>query len=194
MAEDRFNSKHLDKLNNPERLKDFPVENIIKLAKIDNPETIIDMGAGTGFFSIPFSEIISDCKIYACDVSDTMISWMNENVANKYDNIYPTKMEDNTVPLNDGIADLLFMVNLHHELDDPIKILRESSRLLKPNGKILISDWRKEESDRGPSIDIRSSTDIVEKQLIETGFREITIHTNFPNNFLIIGKRKGYGQ
>ena len=44
---------------------------------------------------------------------------LKENVSPKYPNIVPIKTEEHYVPLDDGIADLVFMINLHHELDNP---------------------------------------------------------------------------
>ena len=189
MEERKFDVKKLDKLNNPERLKEFPAETILKLANINNPKTLIDLGAGTGFFSIPFAKKIKDSKIYACDISEVMIDWMKEHITNEYDNIIPLKMEENSIPLENEIADFLFMVNLHHELNDPEKTLTECYRLLKPKGKIAISDWKKENTSHGPSINFRYNTKSVEKQLLENGFHNISLHTNFPNNFLIIGEK-----
>ena len=189
MEERRFDVKNLDRLQNPERLKDFPVDIVFNLAKLSNPHTIIDLGAGTGFFSIPFSTLIPECKIYACDISDVMIDWMKVHVSPIYNTIIPLKMEDSSVPLPDEIAEVLFMVNLHHELSNPDKTLKECYRLLKPKGKILISDWKKEHADRGPSYQQRYDTESVKKQVQENGFQYISVHTNFPNNFLIVGEK-----
>ena len=189
MKAHRFDPRKLEKLNNPLRLKELPVKKIIKLANIDSPKVIIDLGAGTGFFSIPFSKINKQCKIYACDVSGVMIDWMHQNVVAKYKNIIPLKMKNNLVPLNDNIADFLFMINLHHELDNPDKTLQESYRLLKPEGKIAISDWKKEKTEHGPPVEIRYDPDVIKKQLSAAGFIRIRIYTGFINNFLIIADK-----
>jgi len=189
MSSHKFDVTKLNKLNNPERIKDFPLDFI--LGKLQNNEfnVIIDLGAGTGFFSIPFASRFKGCKIYACDISVTMIDWMKDNVVPTHSNIIPLKMEENNVPLHSEMADLLFMVNLHHELDNPEQILKESYRVLKSKGSIAISDWRKEVSERGPSIDIRYESEEVEVQLKTAGFKNIRIFKDFPNNFLIIAEK-----
>lgn len=189
MDERKFDPKKLNKLNNPERIKEFPLELILKETKISNPGVIIDLGAGTAFFSIPFARIFRNCRIYACDILDFMIDWMNSNIVSENRNIIPLKMNETQVPLEKETADLLFMVNLHHELDDPEAILRESYRLLKQNGSIAISDWRKEETEMGPSIEIRYEEETVKRQLQTAGFENIRIYRDFPNNFLILGEK-----
>ncbi|MBE9466693.1 MAG: class I SAM-dependent methyltransferase [Bacteroidetes bacterium] len=189
MEEKRFNPKHLDKLNNPKRLISLPIEFIVEKAAIENPKVIIDLGAGTGFFSTHFAEIYKQSKVYACDISDTMVDWMKENLLPKYDNIIPLKMEDSCVHLNNDFADFLFMINLHHELDSPQKTLNECCRLLKSNGKIAISDWKKEKTEQGPSIELRYDAKEVKEQLIVAGFNKISIYTELLTNFLIIAEK-----
>ena len=189
MEEKRFNPKNIDKLNNPIRLKTLPPKFIIEKANIKNPKVIIDLGAGSGFFSAPFAEIYKQSKVYACDISDIMIDWIKKNILPKYDNIIAIKMEDNNVPLKNDIADFLFMINLHHELDNPEKTLGECYRLLKYKGKIAISDWKKEKTEQGPSIELRYDASEVKKQLTAIGFCKIMIYTELENNYLIIAEK-----
>jgi SAM-dependent methyltransferase len=189
MSNKRFDPKKLNKLNNPERLIEIPPEKIFQLAQLENPQVIIDYGAGTAFFSKAISKLFKKCKIYACDISEIMVDWMNNNIVPDFNNIFPIKMEDNKVPLKNEIADFLIMINLHHELDEPEKTLRECSRLLKNNSKIAISDWKKEDTKKGPALEIRYEPETIKLQLKNSGFDNINIHTDFTNNFLIIAEK-----
>jgi len=65
-----------------------------------------------------------------------------------------------------------------------------SQRLLKPKGKIAISDWKKKKTKYGPPIELRYKPNEVKKQLLETGFGNINIDTGFQNNFLIIAEKQ----
>ncbi len=186
MHEKIFDPKKLEKLNNPDRYNNLPPDDIIKKAGLRSPDVIIDLWSGTGFYSIPFAERFSHSKIFACDISDVMIDWMKENITKKHTNIIPVKMQDSDVPLPDSIADFLFMINLHHELDYPIKTLNECRRLLKKGAKIAVADWKKLETEHGPPVEIRCETREVTEHLAAAGFKDITIHTEYPENFLII--------
>ena len=189
MEEKRFNPAKLDKLNDPARLKDFPVDFVIPHLSVSNPKTMVDIGAGTGFFSKQFAQQFPGSVIYALDISEIMVNWMNKHIVNDYKNINPLQMDDNMTHLQDQLADLVFMVNLHHELYNPELMLKESYRILKPNGNIAISDWRKEAAEQGPPREIRCEPEQVKDQLKVAGFRNIQTFTNFPNNFLIIGQK-----
>jgi ubiquinone/menaquinone biosynthesis C-methylase UbiE len=189
MEDKKFNPKKLNQLNNPKRYKQLAPEYIIEKAGLENPNVIIDLGAGTGFYSTPFAEIYKKCEIYACDISAIMIDWVQENITSKYANIKALKMEENHVPLKNKIADFLFMINLHHELDDPIKTLYECNRLLKSKGKIAISDWKKEKTAHGPSLELRYDVEEVKAQLLAAGFEKISIYTELSSNYLIVAEK-----
>ena len=188
ISDKRFDPRKLDRLNNPERYKALSPEFIAEKAGLGKPEVIIDLGAGTGFYSIPFAKMYESSKIYALDISDIMIDWMVKNLSHDYSNIIPLKINDNEIPLDAGIADFLFMINLHHELESPGKMLGECSRVLKSTGKIAISDWKKIETEHGPPIEIRYKAEEVEEQLIAAGFRNIRVF-NLATNFLIIADK-----
>ena len=189
MTEKRFDPKKLNKLNNPDRLKQLPPEFIIEKAGLKNLKTMVDVGAGTGFFSIQFAEKFKDSTIHACDISDVMISWMKENVSPKYDSVIPAKMNDNEIPLNDNVGDFVLMINLHHELDNPVKMLTDCKRVLKKGGKIAIVDWKKEEMEMGPPYEIRCEANSIKEHLVKSGFNHVQIHDDLKYYNLLIAEK-----
>lgn len=186
----KFDPGHLEKLNHPSRLQDIPIGEIWPLLGLKNPEVLVDIGAGTGFFSIPFSNLLgAEGRLYACDISDAMLEWIRVNVAPRYPRIIPLKMEENSVPLDDAIADLVYMITLHHELEEPMAMLKECGRLLRRGGKLLIVDWKKEVMDEGPPLEIRCTPDEVASQLHDCGFKGVRIHELLKKHFCITSKR-----
>ena len=190
MIEKKFNPSKLEKLNNPGRLVDIPVSFIWgKLAK-PNASTLLDIGAGTGLFSKAFSEVAPQCTIYALDISEVMLEWMNQNICPSHPYIKTMLMEEHQVLLNDNVAEIVIMINLHHEIDDPKQMVQECFRLLNTGGKIAICDWRKEDIPKGPSIEIRVSAEEAANQLTQVGFTNVEIFDTFKYNWLIIGEKK----
>jgi ubiquinone/menaquinone biosynthesis C-methylase UbiE len=189
MSNKRFNPANLDKLNNPSRLEALPLEYIIKKTGITQPGVIIDLGAGTGLFSAAFAAKFQSCTVYAADISEIMVDWIKENRTKKYPNIIPLLMDDSTLDLHDNSCDFLYMINLHHELDNPLKTVRETYRLLKPGGIIAISDWKKEETGMGPDISIRVSPGEIERQLSESGFSNSNISNDLQFNYFVVAEK-----
>lgn len=190
MNDKKFDPKKLDKLNNPERLKDIPVDFVLDKLNIRQKSIFVEIGAGTAFFSIAFLKHAEPSKIYACDVSEAMINWVQENIVPKFPNIIPQKTEEHSIPLETEIADLVFMINLHHELDKPIKTIQEAHRLLKWNGSIVVIDWKKKEMSEGPPIHIRCSPEDVLEQLGESGFLNARFFDDLPKHFMLVGEKK----
>jgi ubiquinone/menaquinone biosynthesis C-methylase UbiE len=189
MTEKKFDPKKLQKLNNPQRLIDIPPDYVWQKLNVHNPEVMVEIGAGTGFFSIAFLQESKTSTLYACDLSDIMIDWMQANVAPKYPHIIPLKAEEHAVPLDDGITDLVFMINVHHELEDPVLTLEEAKRITKPEGKIFIVDWKKEDMPEGPPTEIRYLPERVKQQLLDAGFKHIDIYNDLQKHFLVIGAK-----
>ena len=189
MIEKKFDPKKLEKLNNPDRLKDLNPEYVWSKLNLQNPKVLLDIGAGTGFYSIFFAQYTEEGQVYACDISDIMVQWMKDNIIKDNPRITPIKMGERNVPLKDGIADLVYMINLHHELEDPLGIIKESYRLLKRGGKLFIADWKKEEMDQGPPLEIRCTVEEIEDQLLNGGFGDIRIYNELPKHFLIITEK-----
>lgn len=184
-----FNETKFEKLNNPVRLDHLPPVYIKEKLGIDKAKVILDIGAGTGFFSVHFANIFPGSKVYACDISEFMVSYMTEKVQPVNSRIHPLIMEHDKVPLSDGLADLIIMINLHHEIEDPMIMLKECYRLLKPGGKIAVSDWKKEDTGFGPSLEIRFEIDEIEDQLKKCGFSEIISFDELKLNFLVIAEK-----
>lgn len=189
MNEKKFDPGKLKKLNDPRRLTDIPPDYIWGKLNIEKSDVFVEIGAGTAFFSVAFLQKFKPATLYACDLSDVMINWVKENVSSKHPNIVPVKTEEHVVPLDDGIADLVFMINLHHELEDPSLSLAEAHRILKPDGKIFVVDWKKEDMPEGPPTKIRCLPADVEEQLKKAGFENVDTDNALEKHFLVIGKK-----
>ncbi|HUO77107.1 MAG TPA: class I SAM-dependent methyltransferase, partial [Thermodesulfovibrionales bacterium] len=162
----KFDPRKLDKLNDPKRLEYLNPDLIWEKAALKDPSILIDIGAGTGFFALLFSKKMKKGKVYACDISDEMLLWLEDNLPSESKGrVIPVRMEESSVPLSEDMADLVYMINLHHELEQPQKILREALRLLRRGGKLLIIDWKKEQTPEGPPLEIRVTEEAIESQM-----------------------------
>lgn len=186
----KFDPRSIDKLNNPERFQRENPDLIWKELALSDPHVLVDIGAGTGFFAAPFARKLASGTVYACDVQDEMLTWMKEHLPSdiRY-GVVPMKMDETRVPLHGGIADLVYMVNLHHELDDRMAVLKEASRLLKPGGTVMVMDWKKEETPAGPPVEIRVTEEEIIEDVKKTGFKDIKKHPVLPYHNFVTGKK-----
>ena len=189
MHGNKFNPEKLQRLNDPGRLKDIPPDFIQDKLNLEKAEVLVEIGAGTAFFSKVFLETFAARTVYACDMSEIMIGWMQAHVVPNHPDIVPVKSSESFIPLDDSLAGLVFMINLHHELEDPARMLEEAHRLLKPDGKIFIVDWLKKEMTDGPPEKIRCLSRDVKAQLIQAGFGNVRDHNGLAKHFLVAGEK-----
>ena len=154
---------------------------------IKDPQVLVDIGAGTGFFASLFSKKMNQGKIYACDSAEVMVDWMKENLSD--DKIIPVKSNEASIPLPDGIADIVYMINVYHELEEPDKVIAESYRILKNGGKIAIIDWKSQETPEGPSASIRIPKDTVIRDINNVGFINVEDHEILEYHYFLVGNK-----
>lgn len=185
----KFDPSELDKLRDPERLETQNPELIWSRIAADGVRVVVDIGAGLGFFAIPFSRHIPEGIVYACELRQDMVEHLREALRHEEaPNVFPLRMEEVAVPLRDGIADVVFMGNLHHELERPMDSLAECRRLLRPGGRLAIVDWKAEETPKGPPTEVRIPEATVRRQLAEAGFRDVAAHPVLPWHYFLVAK------
>lgn len=192
----KFDPAKLDKLRDPERAI---YQNPDKLWEVlsappvaSPPQGVVDVGTGIGFFAIPFARKIPGGIVYATDIVPEMLEHLGKALqAEGVSNVKPVLSEEVKIPLEDGCADIVFMVNLQHEFDDPEGSLRECLRMLKPNGRIGVIDWKPEETPTGPPVHVRVPADKVEAMLNTVGFGEVTDHPILPYHYFLTALKPG---
>jgi SAM-dependent methyltransferase len=186
----KFDVTKLEKLNDPGRFDTLRPSVMWDALGRPRPRVIVDIGAGTGLFAATFAGLAEDAVVYAADTESTMVEWMRANrpevAAGK---IVPVESDETRVPLDDGIADLVVMINLHHELAEPAATYAESWRLLAPGGQLLVVDWAPVETPRGPSLAIRISPDDAVAFLEAAGFVDVSMHDTLPWHWLVVGSK-----
>ena len=189
MESKKINPKHAAHLNDPRRIQIQNPDLIWDKLDLLKPEVLVDIGAGTGFFAVPFAKKMEHGTIYACDLSEDMLKLLKENIPDDTRaDIIPVRMDENEIPLETEIADLVFMANLHHELAEPPKLLAEAYRVLKRTGKMAIIDWKKDAS-FGPPPSIRVTNDIIRTHMSETGLVNIQEYDVLKFHYFLVGEK-----
>ncbi len=185
----KFDITKLEKLNHPGRLIDINTQIIWEFIDFRNPQTIADIGAGTGIFAKEFANLSPTSNIIALDISTTMLDWMNQNVCPDYPTITTQLMKESETMLADNSVDVIIMINLHHELLNEDELLKECYRILKSGGKIAICDWKKQETPKGPPMEIRLHPEEVCEQLQQTKFINPKTSNSLINNWLVVATK-----
>ena len=145
MREKIFNPRDTYKLEDPARLTWLPPQDVVQLLSLTNGTSIADIGAGSGFFAVPFARAIEpDGWLFAVDLQLEMLDFLRAKLRDAASprNLELIAGEATATNLKDASCDLVFLGNVWHELDDRARVLRETARILRPGGRVAILDWR----------------------------------------------------
>ena len=112
-------------------------EKIYALAEIKEDSVIADIGAGSGFITEGLLD--KQVKILAVDQSEKMLEIMRKKFSG-YENIEYRPGESEKLPVGDNETDYVFANMFLHHVENPQKSINELYRILKPGGKLIISD------------------------------------------------------
>ncbi len=184
----KFDAKNAGILDSLDRRKFLNPDSLLKKAELDSDTVFADLGCGSGYFTIPASLIVR--KVYAIDVQPEMLAIIGEKIKKeKLRNVEMILSGESSIPLPDRSADVLFMANVFHELEDRGSILNEAKRILSGRGKMIIIDWKKMEMEMGPPVGERLSDDEVISICESGGFRIMEgMEAGEYNYMLVFGK------
>ena len=60
---------------------------------------------------------------------------------------------------------------------------------MRDGGKLIIIDWKKEETPEGPPFAIRVTEETIERQMLDCGFKNIKKHSVLPYHNFLIGEK-----
>lgn len=188
MVAHRFDPAKLDRLNDVGRLVDLNPDAMWDAFGTPYATSVVEIGAGTGMFAREFALRMSGGMLYAVDSEPVMLDWMRDHPSTDSPaEIVVTDADAGSIPLPDDIADLVYTVNLHHELDDPARMLSEARRLLRDGGTVAIVDWKREATPKGPPLEHRVAVDEIARQLTAAGFERITVHDVLAYHSVVTG-------
>lgn len=166
-------NKKILKFESSERFEELNPKNTLEKVGFKEGMILCDIGAGTGIFSFPATEI-SRNEIFALDISEDMIELLTSRVREKnIENLNIKKVVSEKLPLEDNICDMAIMVTVLHEIENKAKMLNEISRVLKRNGKLMIIEFHKRKTPMGPPVEHRLSEEEVKSLCNKNDLRTI---------------------
>ena len=192
MDDRKFDPGRAERLNDPARLESLDPGIMWAAAAKADPLSIVDIGAGTGLLSAAFARLAPHATVYATDLSDEMLAWMTAHLPDDVaDRLVPLKSGESAVPLPDGVADLVTMVALYQELEDPAASLAEVHRLLRPGGRLLIVDWKLDDSaTMGPPLAHRVGVGNIMEAVCAAGFDDVASHDVLADFSVVTATRR----
>ncbi len=110
--------------------------------------TVLEIGPGPGYVGLEWLKQTKGTTLIGCEISKTMITMAKKN-ATQYkltDRIQYVEGTGMHMPFTDNFFDAVFSNGSLHEWENPALVLDEIFRVLKPGGKMCITDMRRDVS------------------------------------------------
>lgn len=139
-------------LQRPEREREERTDLLINRLPLEIDHVVADIGAGTGYFSLPVAKRVPDGRVLAVDIQPEMLSIIEaRKLELGIDNVETVlgTSTDPQLPVN--AVNLIFIVDAYHEFSHPREMGAAMFRSLVSGGLLILIEYRAED----PSVPIK---------------------------------------
>ncbi|MHC3130039.1 MAG: class I SAM-dependent methyltransferase [Candidatus Bathyarchaeota archaeon] len=103
---------------------------------------VVEIGPGTGTYTKAVAErIMPNGKVFAVDIQESVIRRLKEQIErNKIANIFPRIDDAHNFSFPDESVDRVLAIAALPEIPNPVQVLRECNRILRPNGLVSLCE------------------------------------------------------
>lgn len=163
----------------------------VRLLQLRPGEAVADVGAGSGYYTELLSKAVgSSGTVYATDIQPAMLQLLERRIRDrKLTNVKPVLGTEDDPRLPSGALDLVLLVDVYHEFSRPQEMLRRIRSALKPGGRLVLLEFRKED----PAVPIREehkmSVEQVRTELEAERFRFDRVLNDLPWQHILIFRK-----
>ena len=150
-------------LDRPEREREEAPSKAIAALDIPAGAVVADVGAGSGYYTVRLAKVVGPTgRVVATDLQPGMLALIREKVAReKLSNVEIVQGRADDPVLPGAAFDLILMVDVYHELASPQVFVRKLKEALKPDGRLVLIEFRLED----PRVPIREEHKMSVSQL-----------------------------
>lgn len=173
----RFESPERDAYQQPEKVMQY-------LGNLKG-KTIMDIGAGSGYFSVKLAA--KGARVIAADVDDGFLDFVKKRIEKDgLKNIEVRKIPFDSPSLKGQEVDMVLIVNTYHHIDNRSEYFSKVRYGTKTAGELVIIDFFKTELPTGPAPAQKVSIDEVVAELKKAGYTKFNIDVNLlPYQYII---------
>lgn len=160
----------------------------IGLLELKSGMVVADVGAGSGYYTYLLSRAVGpDGKVYATDIQPGMLRLLERKLASRKITNVETLLATETDPkLPEACCDLILMVDVYHEFSQPQAMLRKLKSALKPAGRLVLLEFRKEDPDVPIREEHKMSVAEARLELEHEGYRFDRVLNGLPWQHILI--------
>ena len=182
-----FRPEQLGTLEGPDRDVWQRPDQVMDKLLIAEGSVVADLGAGGGWFTMRLANRVGPNGIvYAEDVQPPMIESITRRTARANVRNVRTVLGTSTDPRLPGPVDAVLIVDAYHEFEQPIMMLANVARSLKPEGRIGILEFKKDGWGPGPLMDERMDPERIVRDAQAAGLRLLSRETFLRYQYMLV--------
>ncbi|ADG69996.1 Methyltransferase type 11 [Planctopirus limnophila DSM 3776] len=177
-------------LERPEREEEERLSKLVQLLDLKPNQVAADIGAGSGVITMMMADQVGPKgKVLAVDIQQEMLDLLADKLNRRnllnVDLVLGTEKSPKIAP---GTLDLALMVDVYHELEFPYEMMKEMAASLKPGGRLVFVEYRRED----PEVPIKLIHKMSEAQVRkeaeqpEFGLKWKATHKDLPRQHVIV--------
>ena len=176
---ERFESPERDAYQKPEKVLEY-------LGDLSG-KTIMDIGAGSGYFSVKLAK--QGAQVIAADVDDEFQAFLKDRIEREeLQNLTTRKIPYDSPGLKDGEVDMVLIVNTYHHIEDRPEYFARVKTGIKENGKLVVIDFFDADIPVGPKHH-KISIDTVISELKKAGYTQFEVNVSLlPYQYIITAR------
>jgi len=175
-------------LDRPEREDEEHPEAVIDAMELRGGEVVADLGAGSGYFTFRLAAKVGKTgKVLAVEIQDEMMETLRRRArALGVTNVEDVKGTETDPKLPASGVDMVLMVDVYHELAYPFEVMTKVREALKPGGRVVFVEYRKEDP-RVPIKEVhKMSVEQLSKEMKVVGLAHIRTVESLPSQHIVI--------
>ncbi len=175
--------------DNREQVQKSP--EIMKVLAFKPGERVADIGAGTGYFTLPVARAVAPTgQVFALDIAPEMLEYLDMRVkAQKVANVTLRKVTSDDPQLPPGAVDTILMIDTIHYVKDRAAYAKKLAPALAPGGRLVIIDYRpRPMSERpwGPPPEQQFPREQLDREMAAAGFTVTASYDFLPEQFFVV--------
>ena len=136
-----------DWLIRSERIQEEEPDKMLAALDIKPGSVVADVGAGIGYHVWRMSALVGpNGRVIGEDIQEGMLRLLRKNISDrKLQNVDVVLGTPTDPKLPEGKLDLVLMVDVYHEFSDPVSMMTAIRKSLKPDGRVVLVEFRKED-------------------------------------------------
>jgi len=177
-----------DWLERAERIDEEAPDVAIDLLHVQNGAVVADIGAGSGYMTVRLARRVGpEGRVYANDLQPQMLELLKRRLAHDHiANVVLVQGAADDPKLPAAAFDLELMVDVYHELSQPQAMLRRLREALKPGGRLVLLEYRKEDPSIPIRIEHKMSVAEARMEVEAEGFDLSSVNESLPRQHVLI--------